>query len=109
MDYEWDSGKEAANLAKHGISFVAAARVLESGSTLELPSVRGGEARWVAIGAHPTTGKLIAVVYTAREDRFRIISARRARKDEEEEYRRRTQGKGPGREDEERPPQGEGG
>jgi len=30
MEFEWDPAKEAANLTKHGISFVAAAWVLES-------------------------------------------------------------------------------
>ena len=68
MEFEWDPAKEAANLTKHGISFVAAAQVLETGTALEFQSDRGGEPRWVAIGMHP-------------------MSARRARHDEEQEYR----------------------
>ena len=69
-EFEWDRAKEAANVAKHGISFVAAARVLESGTTFEFQSDRGGEPRWVAIGIHPTTEKIVAVVYTMREGRY---------------------------------------
>lgn len=70
-------------------------RVLESGATLELQSDRGGEPRWIAIGMHPTTGKVVAVVYAMREARYRIISARRARKHEEQEYRTRISSEGP--------------
>jgi uncharacterized DUF497 family protein len=29
VEYEWDEAKAAANIAKHGISFTAAARALE--------------------------------------------------------------------------------
>jgi uncharacterized DUF497 family protein len=61
MEVEWDPAKEAANLAKHGISFVAAARVLESGTTFEFQSDRGSEPRWVAIGIHPAIPKIVAV------------------------------------------------
>lgn len=88
MEFEWDPAKEVANLTKHGISFVAAARVLESGRTVGFQSDRGGEPRWVAIGIHPATQKIVAIVYTMREGRCRIISARRARTNEEEEYRK---------------------
>ncbi|CAN5622144.1 hypothetical protein BH23GEM1_BH23GEM1_11230 [soil metagenome] len=86
MEFEWDAAKDTQNLAKHGISFVAAAQIRESGTALVFQSSRGEEARWVATGRHPTTQTILAVVYTTREHRHRIISARRARKNEEEEY-----------------------
>ena len=89
MEFEWDAAKEARNVEKHGISFVAAAQVLESGTAFSAESDRGGERRWIAVGIHPATRKAIAVVYTERGGRCRIISARRAHQDEEEEYRRR--------------------
>jgi hypothetical protein len=88
MEFEWDPAREAANLAKHGISFVAAAQVLESVTTFEFQSDRGGEPRWVSIGMHPATQRIVAVVYAMREGRYRIISARRARDHEEKEYRK---------------------
>ena len=50
----------------------------------EYRSDREGEVRTVAIC--PDTGKLIAVIYTMREDVCRIISARAARKNEQREY-----------------------
>jgi hypothetical protein len=88
MEFEWDPVKEAANVLKHGLSFVAAARVLASGTTFEVQSDRGAEPRRVAIGMHPETRKIVAVVYTMREGRYRIISARRARANEEAEFRK---------------------
>ena len=100
MEFEWDATKEAANLAKHGISFVAAARVLDSATVVEFQSSRAGESRWVAIGMHPTTHKVVAVVYTMREDRYRIISARMARRDEEEQYQKHIEAKAARAEDE---------
>jgi uncharacterized protein len=89
MEFEWDAAKEAQNLAKHGISFVVGARVLSSGDAYEFESNRSNEPRWVAIGGHPDTGRVIAVVYAKRGDIRRIISVRRARQDEEEAYRTR--------------------
>lgn len=88
MEFEWDPEKEVRNLEKHGISFAAAARVLEGGGAFEYESSRAGEARWVAVGRHPTRHCVIAVVYALREGRFRIISARRARDHEQAEYHR---------------------
>jgi uncharacterized DUF497 family protein len=88
MEFEWDPAKEARNIEKHGISFVAGAQALASGPTLEFQSDRGNEPRWVAVGTHPATQKVIAVVYTMREGRRRIISVRRARQNEEEDYRK---------------------
>lgn len=93
MEFEWDSAKEASNLAKHGISFVAAAQALESSTNFEFRSDRDGEMRWVAIGRHPATEKIIAVVYVMRDGRYRIISARRARENEEKEYRKHVAGR----------------
>lgn len=96
MQFEWDEEKREANTEKHDVDFVRAARVLK-GPHLTYPSSRGEEARQVAIGkleppeVRPEhwSGPLIAVVYTRRDDRYRIISARRARDDERQAYNRR--------------------
>jgi uncharacterized DUF497 family protein len=36
VEYEWDGTKASANLAKHGISFTAAARALEDPRRVEI-------------------------------------------------------------------------
>ena len=86
-DYKfvWDSEKAEKNLKKHNVLFKVAARVFLDENKLddfdELHS--DDEDRFKIIGK---VGKILTVIYTERGDRNRIISARRATKDEEEDY-----------------------
>lgn len=84
MEFEWDPAKRQSNLEKHGIDFRDAARVWD-GPTWTRRSDQQDEERYVAVGF--VDGRLIAVVYTLREGRYRIISARRTWKSEERAYR----------------------
>lgn len=83
-EFEWDAAKEAANIGKHGIDFDEALIAL-SQPHLEKRSDRNDEIRTLAIC--PSTGRIIAVVYTMRGEKCRIISARSARRDEQRAYR----------------------
>jgi uncharacterized protein len=83
MEFQWDVAKAAANLAKHRISFEDAIAIFE-GPVLETRSDREAEERYRAIGI--VEGREIAVVYTLREGGYRIISARRARRNERRAY-----------------------
>ncbi len=87
-DCEWDDAKAHSNLGKHGISFVAARRVFDDAFALGRDDVNatGDEARYVLIGM--VNGVLLAIVYTERGERTRIISARKATKHEHREYYR---------------------
>jgi uncharacterized DUF497 family protein len=86
MDFEWDEAKNRRNLAKHGISFEEAARVLAVPRLREVDDRRTyGETRFRAYGM--VEGRLLCVVYTLRGDRVRIISARRASRVERRTYR----------------------
>ncbi len=84
--FEWDEAKDAANDAKHGIRFVDAATVFSDPRYLKEDSSRPehGEERRKAIGT--VSGRVIAVIFTYRHERLRIISARRARPDERAHY-----------------------
>ena len=82
--FEWDDQKRELNLAKHGIDFDGAMEVFY-GPIILRRSDRNNEERWTALGF--SDNRLIVVVFTRREDVIRIISARRARKNEEREYR----------------------
>jgi uncharacterized DUF497 family protein len=88
--FEWNQQKNDLNLAKHGIDFEDATAIFY-GPVLVRRSDRNSEERWVALGS--LDGKLIAVVFARRADVIRIISARRARKNEEAEYRRAKMGR----------------
>ncbi|WP_454850044.1 BrnT family toxin [Rhizobium binxianense] len=82
--FEWDEDKRQANILKHGIDFPRAAAALNE-PRLEKRSDRNGEVRTLAIC--PDSLKLIAVIYTMRNESCRIISARAARKNEQKAYR----------------------
>jgi uncharacterized DUF497 family protein len=79
MAFEWDAAKAAANLSKHGLSFLAATDVFLDPAYVEVDVSRSGdsEVRRKAFGM--VDGQFIAVVYAVRGDVVRLISARRAR------------------------------
>jgi uncharacterized protein len=86
MTFEWDAAKSAANIAKHGIDFEDAIGIFD-GPVLEKADARRdyGEDRFVAFGV--VDDRELAVVYTGRGERRRIISARRAHGRERKAYR----------------------
>ena len=83
--FEWDSEKAKINKKKHKVSFETAVRVFLDKNFIdnydELHS--NDEDRIKIIGK---VGNVLTVIYTERGEFNRIISARRATKDEEEEY-----------------------
>lgn len=85
MHYEWDENKRVANRAKHGVDFDDAER-FDWLSAVEARDDRSqhGEARFVALGF--IDKRLHVLIYTARRQRIRLISLRRANKREKEFY-----------------------
>lgn len=86
MEFEWDEAKSDRNLVERGFGYDLAALIFD-GPVIEWCDVREpwGEPRVVAVGE--VEGVTLAVVYTDRGDVRRIISARRARKKEDELWR----------------------
>jgi hypothetical protein len=84
-DFEWDSVKAEANMAKHGISFAEAATALLDPRAKFYSDLTPGESRLVALGMS-TNARILCVVHMERGERDRIISARRATPTEEREY-----------------------
>ncbi|RXV66953.1 hypothetical protein C6W92_01840 [Roseovarius sp. A46] len=82
MRFSWDEAKREAVLAKHGIDFVDILPMF-AGRLLVIPSHRD-EPRWLAIGM--VDGLEYAVVFTRRGDELRLISARRAKRNERRHY-----------------------
>jgi uncharacterized DUF497 family protein len=80
VEFEFDPAKSASNLEKHGIDFTAAQALWQDVMRVEIPARTVDEARWLVIGQ--IGGKHWSVVVTYREQRVRIISARRSRKEE---------------------------
>ena len=87
MRYEWDNGKAAENLRKHGVDFTDAVAALEDRNRLEDIDTRFeyGEERVQVIGM--AGGDVLFVIVTLRdEDSCRIISARKATRHEQDRY-----------------------
>ena len=84
--FEWDSMKAAINFARHGIDFLNARHVFDDPGVLDDPdeTMDYGEERYRAIGM--VNGRVIAVFYTPRAERIRIISARKATAEEQRAY-----------------------
>jgi uncharacterized protein len=88
IEFEWDDAKAADNLRKHGVSFEFAAKAFRDPFGIEWIDDREdyGEVRTILLGT--ADGSILVVVYTERESRIRLISARRATKNEQDRYYR---------------------
>jgi len=84
-DFEWDSEKSIANLDKHNIDFYNACAMF-CGTIIPIRSIvmEDGELRFCCIGE--LQGKCFSIIYTVRGNRKRLISVRRARKNERRIY-----------------------
>lgn len=80
MEFEFDDRKSKDNLAKHGLGFLEAQALWEDPDRLEIPAKTVDEPRTIIIGM--IGEKVWAAVFTYRSKKVRIISVRRARKDE---------------------------
>jgi uncharacterized protein len=87
MEFEWNPDKAVINLRKHGISFQEAATVFDDSLSVTFPDPDHsiGEDRYVIIGVSGA-GQLLVVSHTDRGNRTRIISARRATRQERRFY-----------------------
>jgi hypothetical protein len=83
MEIEWDPEKAASNLKKHGVSFEeAATALLDPMALAQEDTAAEGESRWVLLGMSAQL-RLLSVVYTLRrQDRIRLIAARKATRKE---------------------------
>ena len=86
LTFEYDERKELTNIRKHEIEFQKAALVFLDPALLIYEDERRdyGEVRNIALGT--VEGRLLQVVYTPRQERMRIISARKANKKEQRLY-----------------------
>ena len=82
-----DPRKAAANERKHGVSFDEAATAFADpyGLVVDDPRHSVGEVR-VALLGHSEPGRLLAVMFTERGDRIRLLSARKATRREHRQY-----------------------
>ncbi len=80
MTFEYDPDKSAANKDKHGIDFSDAQALWDDSDYVEIPLITLDEPRFLVIGV--INGKCWSGIITYRGEAVRIISVRRARKEE---------------------------
>jgi uncharacterized DUF497 family protein len=85
MRFEWDEAKRRSNLRRHGFDFLDAEKVFASKTfSYEDDRFDYGEIRILTIGI--LDGRVVAVTHTETDEVTRVISMRKALRNEEETY-----------------------
>ena len=87
--FNWDKRKENANIKKHGISFEEARTTFYDENAIQFfdPDHSDVEDRFILLGiSHKLNTLVVCHCFREEETTVRIISARKADKDEENAY-----------------------
>jgi uncharacterized protein len=86
MRYTHDLKKRAANLKKHSYDFADAPQVIESAATVTFEDRRFdyGEQRFITLGV--LRGVVVVIATAETDEEIRVISMRKAERNEEEIY-----------------------
>jgi uncharacterized protein len=87
LRFTWDPAKAAANLRKHGVSFVEASTAFADPLSITIPDPDHSvsEEHFVLVG-RSDRGRLLIVAHVERGDLIRIINARLATRRERKTY-----------------------
>jgi uncharacterized DUF497 family protein len=87
LEFDWDNEKARSNDRKHGVSFAEASTVFGDplARLMHDSSHSDEEDRFVLLG-ESKYGRMLIVVFTDRDQRIRIISAREATRTEKRRY-----------------------
>lgn len=89
IQFEWDDKKEQVNIEKHGVTFEEASTVFEDESAIlfDDPEHSRDEERFILLGLSEQAKMLIVChCYRGTDEIIRIISARKATKNEAKQY-----------------------
>jgi len=84
VEFEFDPNKSQSNQSKHGIDFIRAQMLWLDADRVTFPANSDTEDRFVILAS--LGGNVWAAFCTMRKEKIRIISVRRARKNEKEVY-----------------------
>lgn len=90
--FTWDENKRLKTIEKHGIDFRDVITIFE-GQHLIIPARSDSEPRFAAIA--DWNGIMVTLFFTLRGNTTRIITARRARKNERDLYQKLHAGRNP--------------
>ena len=93
MKFEWDEQKNQDNIKKHALDFADAHKVFEYPLLANLDDRKDyGEERWIGIGLMDM--RVVVIVFTEPDaNTIRIISFRKATRNERKQYERAYQDK----------------
>src|SRR5512139_3828709 len=85
--FEWDPAKAEKNISKHDIDFDEASSIFDDPLFITFLDEEHSidEERYITIGLS-NKGRILLVAHAERDNRIRIISARKATKNEEKFY-----------------------
>ena len=89
LTFEWDKRKEKANIKKHGVSFEEARTAFFDENAIQFydPDHSEDEDRFILLGTSYKLNMLVVChCFREEETKVRIISARKADKDEAKTY-----------------------
>ncbi len=89
MNITFDPAKSAINLRKHGVS-LSMAESIDVEQVVCRPDDRADYGELREVGYAPIAGRIYCVVFTQREDTYRVISLRKASNREIEAYEQAT-------------------
>jgi uncharacterized DUF497 family protein len=84
MQFEYDTNKNGLNQRKHGIDFVEAQALWKDPDRIEIPARTVDEPRYLLVGK--IGDDHWSAIITYRDEKIRIISVRRSRREEVEIY-----------------------
>jgi len=82
--FEWDDAKAASNFKKHAVTFDTAREAFDEPHWVEVDDFDHDEQRFLRLCQYQ--GQVYASIYTERDERIRLISARRANRHERRRY-----------------------
>ena len=90
MRFEWDEAKAQTNIHKHGVSFVEATSVFDDpyARVIDDPDHSWNEERFIILGMSIKARELVVshCIRGVTDDAIRIISARKATRNEAKQY-----------------------
>lgn len=85
MKFEWDKNKNEKNITHHGIDFQDANLIFEHPMLIKIDTrINYGEQRLIGLGVLFEIE--VVIIFTKRADNIRVISIRRANKNERKIY-----------------------
>jgi len=90
-DFDWDEGNRDKNLTKHNVSVEEIEQAFFDDDKKEFTDIlhSGVEVRYRLVGK-TKSGRILFIVFTRREDKIRVISARDINRKEESLYEKAT-------------------